>query len=316
MAQISRLHAAEIANGEIIDADDLDDEFNQLVNESNLQDTRITAIESGTSTLSGTYTFSGVVSVTGRLNLSRSSDPTASVGDEWYNSTTDLYKGKTTAGGTTVFDMANGVNAQTGTTYTVLTGDRSKLVTFSNAAAVAVTLPQAASTGFATNYKFKAMNLGAGTVTITPTTSTIDGAASITLTTNQSIDIFSNETNYFTCRGRSTTPIFTLSFTSSDQTITAAGSLTLAHSLGVVPKFLRYVLVCQTGELGYSTNDVAETNWSSLGGNQGMSVVCDATNVNIRYGSTAATFDLAHKTTGVMTAATNANWKLRVMAWA
>src|SRR6266436_6707039 len=37
------------------------------------------------------------------------------------------------------------VNAQTGTTYTVVTGDRGKLVTLSNVAAVAVTLPQASA---------------------------------------------------------------------------------------------------------------------------------------------------------------------------
>jgi hypothetical protein len=38
------------------------------------------------------------------------------------------------------------VNAQTGTTYTVLTGDRGGLVTFTNGSAIAVTLPQAGGT--------------------------------------------------------------------------------------------------------------------------------------------------------------------------
>jgi hypothetical protein len=44
-------------------------------------------------------------------------------------------------------------------------------------------------------------NRGAGTVTITPTTSTIDGAASIALTQNQGIRVVSDGTNYFTMRG-------------------------------------------------------------------------------------------------------------------
>lgn len=94
------------------------------------------------------------------------------------------------------------VNAQTGTTYTVVTGDRGKLVTLSNAAAVAVTLPQSGSAGFDGNWFAFFQNRGAGTVTITPTTSTVDGAASITLEQNDGILIAGDNTNYFTSRGR------------------------------------------------------------------------------------------------------------------
>jgi hypothetical protein len=99
-------------------------------------------------------------------------------------------------------NRANGVNAQTGTTYTVLDGDRAKLVTLSNASAVAVTLPQAgASSSFIAGWFADLQNRGAGTVTITPTTSTIDGAASLNLTQNQGVRVFSDGTNYFTQRG-------------------------------------------------------------------------------------------------------------------
>lgn len=64
MSQISRLKDSEISNGNLIDANDLDAEFNALYNESNSQDTRITAVEaasvsaSGNNTLTGTNTFS------------------------------------------------------------------------------------------------------------------------------------------------------------------------------------------------------------------------------------------------------------------
>ena len=92
-------------------------------------------------------------------------------------------------------------NVQSGTTYTVLSGDRSKLVTFSNASPVSVTLPQA-GTSFPNGWHVDVQNRGAGTVTITPSTSTIDGAASIDLTTGQGIRIASNGTNYYTQRGR------------------------------------------------------------------------------------------------------------------
>jgi len=92
-------------------------------------------------------------------------------------------------------------NAQTGTSYTVLTGDRGKTITFSNGSAIAVTLPQAGS-GFEDGWYTWAKNLGAGTVTITPTTSTISGAATITLETGDVAYIRSDGTNYEAYAGK------------------------------------------------------------------------------------------------------------------
>lgn len=88
-------------------------------------------------------------------------------------------------------------NAQTGTTYTIVTGDRGKLLTLSNAGAIAVTLPQAGAS-FPDGWYVDVKCIGAGTATITPTTSTIDGAASAALSTNQSARIVSDGTNYRT----------------------------------------------------------------------------------------------------------------------
>jgi hypothetical protein len=104
---------------------------------------------------------------------------------------------KTLAGYT--YGKTNGVNAQTGTTYTVLNADAGKLITFSNAAAIAVTLPQAGTANFAPGNAgsiFSVLNLGAGTVTITPTTSTINGNATLILPTGQAAVIYSDGTNY------------------------------------------------------------------------------------------------------------------------
>jgi hypothetical protein len=70
MSQISRLKDAEISNGNLINADDLDDEFNQLVSESNSQDTRLTTIESGTLTIAGAKTFTGAIVATSTVALS------------------------------------------------------------------------------------------------------------------------------------------------------------------------------------------------------------------------------------------------------
>lgn len=92
------------------------------------------------------------------------------------------------------------VNAQTGTTYTYLSGDRRKLVTHTNASAIAGTLPQATG-AFGNGWFMWVQNRGAGTLTITPTTSTIDGAATLALTTGQGTLIASDGTNYYTMRG-------------------------------------------------------------------------------------------------------------------
>lgn len=65
MAQISRLKEAEIANGNLIDADDLGTEFDSLVSESNSQDTRISNLESGNVTISGVKTFTSDIKING-----------------------------------------------------------------------------------------------------------------------------------------------------------------------------------------------------------------------------------------------------------
>ena len=65
-------------------------------------------------------------------------------------------------------------NAQTGTTYTFLLTDFTKLVTLSNASAVAVTLPLESSVAWPAGTQLRLLNLGAGTVTVA-------GAAGVTI---------------------------------------------------------------------------------------------------------------------------------------
>jgi hypothetical protein len=92
-----------------------------------------------------------------------------------------------------------GVRAVTGTSDTILSTDFSKMVTYSNASSIAVTLPQAGSgspASFLSGYYLSVQNLGAGTVTITPTTSTINGAATLVLLSGQFGSIYSDGTNY------------------------------------------------------------------------------------------------------------------------
>lgn len=99
-------------------------------------------------------------------------------------------------------------------------------------------------------------------------------------------------------------------YTSSQQTITTAGSLTLAHSQGTRPKHVHAYLVCQTAELNYTAGDVYILAYGNQGNNQGMSIVADATNLVIRFGSAASVFSVINKTTGASSNITNANWKV------
>jgi hypothetical protein len=111
---------------------------------------------------------------------------------------------------------------------------------------------------------------------------------------------------------------FSQSFESAQQTITTAGSLTLAHSLSARPKLYSGFLQCTTAEFGYSIGDevIALTTTGLSASDRGVSIVPDATNMNIRYGNDASVFSATNKTTGVYQSLTNANWRFVVRAWA
>lgn len=103
------------------------------------------------------------------------------------------------------YTSTSAVRATTTTSEALANSDQGKLVTFSNAGAVACTIAQAGSGGnFAAGWVASLKNLGAGTVTCTPTTSTVDGAATVVLLTGQGLDLYSDGTNYFTQPGRGT----------------------------------------------------------------------------------------------------------------
>jgi hypothetical protein len=115
--------------------------------------------------------------------------------------------------------------------------------------------------------------------------------------------------------------VFTKAFDSGDQTITSGGALTLAHSMGVVPKFIQVLLHCATGEAGYTAGDFAFINpyyqGTQTSAGRGAVVVPDATNLNIRFGNDANTFGILIKNTGAnFEGSTNANWRYVVRAYA
>lgn len=118
--------------------------------------------------------------------------------------------------------------AVTGTTYTVGVADQCALLNFTNASNVAVTLPNAATT-FPAGFRIAVRNGGGGTVTITPTTSTINGAATATLAPGQSADIWTDHTNYVTASGTGSLTSCTASGTSPQTCNGSAGVVTTGN---------------------------------------------------------------------------------------
>lgn len=101
-------------------------------------------------------------------------------------------------------------------------------------------------------------------------------------------------------------------FVSTPQTITSGGALTIAHGLGATPNQVFVRLKCLTAEAGYAINDETPYNVSKADqnatGNHDHSIVCDGTNVSVRFGSATNVYGVAHKTTGGQALLSNSNW--------
>lgn len=74
----------------------------------------------------------------------------------------------------------NGVNAQTGTTYTFVLTDAGKLVTASNSSAQTYTIPLNSSVAYETGTSIDVLNISTGTVTLSPAGGvTLNGATTV-----------------------------------------------------------------------------------------------------------------------------------------
>lgn len=113
----------------------------------------------------------------------------------------------------------------------------------------------------------------------------------------------------------------TVSYTSSQQVLpSAGGNVSLAHGLSSLPRGVRWVLVCTTDDLGYSSAAAVEVDVSAASNNASQRPAfvtkTDATNlVLIRMKSNAnENIMLPHATTGVFTDITTTSWRLKVYA--
>jgi hypothetical protein len=174
-------------------------------------------------------------------------------------------------GTTGATDMA--VNGQTGTSYTVLQTDKGDLVTLTNASAITVTLPQATN-DFGSGFWVSFQNMGAGTATLTPTTSKIDGATTLALTQNQGVIVASDGTNYFTMRGAATATAAAAAPALSDYFIT--NKLEMVQATGTI--------VSQVGINSTSSGDLTVTQNATS-----QNVETATTPPNVQYDGATAT---------------------------
>lgn len=212
------------------------------------------------------------------------------------------------------------IRAVTSTSDTLLFSDNKNVVTYDNSSSIAVTLPQAGTAGFGAGWFVEIKNKDSGVVTITPTTSTIDGNATLVLNEGESAKIFSDGSNYISSIGA--VPIFSKSFESTQQTITTGGSLTLAHGLGETPRLITCAIKNVSGGTidGVPNNaEVPVANTANVlsinteASNQ--TVRADSTNVYVQYPNLTNIY-VIHNTSGNPSFQNNSNWRLIVRAYA
>ena len=108
---------------------------------------------------------------------------------------------------------------------------------------------------------------------------------------------------------------FSARYNSGNQTITTAGSLTLAHGLGREPILVVRWLKCLSAQANYSIGDKVLLSMGDTV-DEGISLVPDSTNLNLRFSGNSSCFNILDKTTGLGVGITNSSWALIVEAFA
>jgi hypothetical protein len=163
-------------------------------------------------------------------------------------------------------DLAMVQNPQTGTTYTLVALDTTKLVTLSNAAAVAVTLPLESSVPWASYTQLRLMNLGAGTVTLAGAVGVTINGTPLTLAQWKSGLLVKTATNTWTF-----TPLSSGSAGAVVSSTTGSPTITSYTSSGITYDVYKYTAngTLVIGATGAGVANVLVVGGGASGGNGG-----------------------------------------------
>lgn len=105
-------------------------------------------------------------------------------------------------------------------------------------------------------------------------------------------------------------------FTSSAQTITGGGSLTIPHGLGIKPQMVIVRLTCTSSEHGYTTGETLEygAGVGTTSGGHGVAIVTNTTNILVRFGSDSNPFIVPKFSDGTDQELTSASWTVQFIA--
>jgi hypothetical protein len=171
---------------------------------------------------------------------------------------------KTVSGTTGVYALPN---VQSGTSYSIVTGDRGKLVTFTNSSAITVTQP-AAGASFPNGWFVDLENRGVGVVTFS-SSSNIDGVGSITLLQGQGVRVFSDGATYYTQKGKPQS-LYT----------EPGGTLTIATGAVTAGAFSQYLV---DTEAAAASDDLDTISGGITGKTLFLRTVADARDVVVKH---------------------------------
>lgn len=212
MSQINRLRDAEISNGNLINADDIDAELNQLVAAHNGNDTVLTDISSGTYTFAGVKTFSSSPKMNGIDERTAGSGVTVDsvlLKDGMVKVTgTPTDDGQIGYSGNQFLLRENGTNKTLSSFYSSVSSISSNSTVGTSSGQLLlctnfITLSLPAEASLEDTWVCHVANTGTGLTTIDPNgAETIDGAATLKLYPGESCTILNSGTGTFNTIGR------------------------------------------------------------------------------------------------------------------
>jgi hypothetical protein len=204
---------------------------------------------------------------------------------------------------TSITSGTSGGYAAKTTSYTALLSDNGKEINFSGLSGnVTLTLPSAVTVGAGWYIDVSLRENRIITVATSVGGQTLDGVSSRKSNNVFNARIMSDGTNFITVSGKY---IYSVLFSGLQ---TWAARSTFAHSLGALPTFSQFLLVCTSAELGYSVGDTVVAPMTQ-GGNNGIMYLFTSSIFTYGIGNGGVTMP---QNTGTAGTITPSKWALLV----